>query len=265
MNYLALDQQHLWIGGLLFFVFLLAALEVGYRTGIRRHDEWTDGADGGGNLVLTSIFTLLGLILAFTFADGVSHYKTRKQAVVTEVNALRTAFMRADLVAEPGRTELKRALLEYASTRTVEDEALRSPDRVRQQLEASSRKLAVLWPTTLRNLQQEPSGPSLVPLIAAVNGVIDFHLVRNTALFDRLPGIVLTLLVLIAAAALAVAGFNAALSGRMSRWRMTIFAMVLVGVVFVIRDFDRPLEGFILVSLDSVHALITEMEANLTK
>ena len=32
----------------------------------------------------------------------------RKQGVVTEVNPLGTAFLRADLLAEPGRTQVRR-------------------------------------------------------------------------------------------------------------------------------------------------------------
>jgi hypothetical protein len=106
MNFSLSNQLPVWIGGLVFFVVLLAALEVGYHVGVWQHDKWRDAEDGGGNLVLTSVLALLGLLLAFTFADGVGHYKTRKQAVIAEANALGTALLRADMVADPGRTEV---------------------------------------------------------------------------------------------------------------------------------------------------------------
>ena len=257
MNFTLLDQFHHWMGGVIFLALLLAALEVGYRVGVWQHDKWQDAEDGGGNLVLTSVLALLGLLLAFTFADGVSHYKTRKQAVVSEANAIGTAFLRADMVADPGRTELQRALLDYARTRAVKPGTVYSTKKADELIAQSAQVMAKLWPTTMQILQQQTTpGPLEASLVAAINNVIDQNAVRNTAFFDRLPGIVLVLVIFITAAALAVAGFNAGLSGRMSRWRMTIFAMVLSGVVLVIRDFDIPTSGFIVVSHDNIHAVI---------
>ena len=265
MNFTWLDQFPHWVVGVIFFVLLLAALEVGYRVGVWQHDKWQDAEDGGGNLVLTSVLGLLGLLLAFTFADGVSHYKTRKQATIAEANALGTAFLRADMVADPGRTELKEALLDYARTRAVERGAAYSSDKLRELMAKSTHATAKLWPTTMQILQQQTPGPLEASLVAAINDVIDHNAIRNTAVFDRLPGVVLVLMFVITSAALAVAGFNAGLSGRMSRWRMTIFAVVLAGVVLVIRDFDTPTSGFIVVSHDNIHSVVNEMETNLSK
>jgi hypothetical protein len=106
-----------WLVGFFILIVLLAALELGYRIGHSRRDLWKDADSGGGRLVLTSMFALLGLMLAFTYGAGVSRYESSKQAIILEVNAIRTAFLRADMVAEPRRTELKQALLDYARTR----------------------------------------------------------------------------------------------------------------------------------------------------
>ena len=102
----------IWLVAMIIFAVNLAALEIGYRVALRHQDESKDGDSGGGNLVVTSLFALLGLILAFTFAAGVSRHELRKQSAITEANALGTAFLNARLVAEPGRTELMKALLD---------------------------------------------------------------------------------------------------------------------------------------------------------
>jgi hypothetical protein len=83
------------------------------------------------------------------------------------------------------------------------------------------------------------------------------------AIFDKLPPIILWLVVFISSSALAVAGFNAGIEGRINRWRLSIFALVLSSVMLVIQDFDRPISGFIIVSHDSTHSVIAEMEADL--
>ena len=96
------------------------ALEFGFRVGLKRREHWKDADSGGGAVVLTSMFAVMGLVLAFTYASGVSRFDARKDAVIKEANALGTAFHRADLVAEPGRSELKMVLLDYARTRIIE-------------------------------------------------------------------------------------------------------------------------------------------------
>ena len=82
-------------------------------------------------------------------------------------------------------------------------------------------------------------------------------------MFDRLPGVVLGLLVLIAAASLAVAGHNAGLNGYMSRWRMSAFAFVLAALMLVIVDFDQGKRGMIQISDQPIEAVVREMEDTL--
>jgi hypothetical protein len=104
-----------------FIVILLAALECGFRFGLRRRVSWKDAHSeaGGGGLVQNATLALLGLMIAFTYSFTVSHYETRKRDVIDEANALGTAFLRAGLEEERGGLELQMALLEYARTRVV--------------------------------------------------------------------------------------------------------------------------------------------------
>ena len=138
VNWSILYRFPIFIDGVFIVAILLAALEIGYRFG-RREQKWKDADTGGGKLVLTTLFALLGLILAFTYSGGVTRYEARKQAVIIESNALGTAFLRADLVDEPGRTELRQALLEYARTRNFES----GEQRLRQQTRCHIVSLAI--------------------------------------------------------------------------------------------------------------------------
>jgi hypothetical protein len=106
----------------------------------------------------------------------------------------------------------------------------------------------------------------VVPLLVdAVNQVISAHTTRVSAAIDRLPSAVLLMLLFIASATLSVAGFSAGISGRMNRLRMTTFALVLAGVLFIIYDFDQPHVGFIRVDQNNISLIINEMEANLAQ
>ena len=253
----------LWVVGLIFIVVLAIALEFGFRVGLTRREHWKDAVSGGGAVVLTSMFAVMGLVLAFTYASGVSRFDARKNAVLIEANALGTAFHRADLVAEPGRTELRMTLLDYARSRVFPESFKSSAEERNIFLKNTMTKLAMLWPTTKKVVQQNNPGPIEASLVTGINNVIDAHTIRLTAALDKLPQVIMWMLLFISAASLAVAGYNAGIQGRMSRWRMSAFALVLTCLMLVILDYDRPTDGLIKVYNTSINAVIAEMEAEL--
>jgi len=253
----------LWVAGLIFIIVLSIALESGFRVGLKRRSTWKDADSGGGSVVLTSMFAIMGLVLAFTYASGVSRFDARKAAVMNEANALGTAFHRADLVAEPGRTALRKILLDYARTRAFPPGQARTVKDRKMILKRTRAELEKLWPATKRVVEQGKPGPIEVSLVTGINNVFDAHIIRLTAVLDTLPKVVVWMLLFVAAAALAVAGYNAGIQGRMSRWRMSSFALVLTCLMFVILDFDRPNEGLVLVNSASIYTVIAEMEAEM--
>jgi hypothetical protein len=253
----------IWVAGLIFIVVLLIALESGYRMGLARCETWKDADSGGGAIVLTSMFALLGLLLAFTYAAGVSGHDARSQAVTAEASALGTAFQRADIFAEPGRTELKMVLLDYARTRSYPPGSLRSNEERKAARIKTLKQQARIWPATKRVAEQNNPVPIEASLVAAINAVFDAHYVRLAAISETLPKIVMWMLLFVIAASLSVAGFNAGIHGRMSRWRMTALTLVLTGLMLVILDFDRPLDGMVIVNQHSLNSVIAGMEANL--
>jgi len=263
MEFTVLYNFPIWVPGIMFIAVLAFALEFGYRVGLKRSDKWKDADSGGGAVVLTSLFALLGLVLAFTYASGVSRFDARKAAVLHEANAIGTAYLRADLVAEPGRTQLKEVLLDYARSRTFPPGSVRTVEERLAVLDNTLKQLARLWPATKSVMAQGEPGPIEASLVVAINDVIDAHTVRFTAVLDKLPKVVMWMLLFVAAASLSVAGYNAGIQGRMSRWRMTTFALVLTCLMIVILDFDRPNDGLVVVKHSAIDAVIAEMEADL--
>ncbi len=183
-----------------------------------------------------------------------------------EANALGTAFLRADLIAEPGSTELKQALLNYARTRVVSGKRTR---RAQEERKAVLLKMleeqARIWPITEKIIKESKPGPIETALVTAINHVFDVHTLRLAAGLDKLPLAVILMMLVMAAVALGVAGFNAGINGKISRGRMTAFALVLTLIMFVIQDFDRPSEGWICVPDATLHFVILEMETELAQ
>jgi hypothetical protein len=263
MEFAPIYNYPIWAVGIFFIALLTTALELGFRVGIKNREKWTDADSGGGAVVLNSMFALLGLVLAFTYSMGVNNYDANKKAVIMEANELSTAFLKANLVAEPGRTELKTKLLEYARTRYFIWGAYITNEERKMELRITLDEQAKLWSTTMRVIDQGNRGPMSSSLVTAINGVIDAHTIRLAAILDKFPRVIIWMLLFLAAAALGVAGYNAGTQGQMSRFRMTALTLVITSLMLIILDFDRPDDGIIIVDNFSIDTVIANMEADL--
>ena len=253
-----------WAYGLMILAPLLLAMELGAWNG-RRSRERSGTAEDWSNdkrrtLEIGALLALMGLVLAFTYSFSLSRIDLRKDALVQEVNAIGTAFLRADLLPEPGRTELRAHLLDYARTRLMTEDAKRSLALAQRQIEESLAAQAELWPATKRALQADVPAPVKILNIQAINDVIDAHTVRIAVGFDRLPMSVFILMVGVAALSVGFAAQIAAQEGMFIRARISAFALVLSGLIFIIVDFDNSSRGLVQMSQDSVVALIRDME-----
>ena len=257
-------QLPLWVVAFLFLILLLVPMELGFRFGVRRKSlHPSSEGEAASDVTLTSMLALLGLMLAFTYSFSMSRADLRKVALVDEVNAIGTAFLRADLLPEPGRSRLRQLLSDYARSRYVEPGTVRTLGEVQKVVAHSVEIQSKLWPT-FKSALRDPgdlSYPEKALLISAVNEVLDCHTRRIAIFYDRLPTAVLGLLVLVAAASLSMAAYSLALRGQFNRLRMTAFALVLTSLMFIILDYDMAMRGLIQVDHRSLVVLIDEMRS----
>ena len=197
----------------IFLVLLLAAVELGFRAGMRsrRRREPQAGADFA--TIQGAVLGLLGLLLAFTYAFAASRADIRKQNVIEEANAIGTAWLRAGLAAEPMRTELRGALTDYLDTR-VQSQSVRDASRMDDVVAVSEVAQARLWPCVERLLAAR--SPTVIDslIVQSINEVIDMHTRRLAGFRDRVPEIILAMLALVGVASLGLAGFASGLVGR---------------------------------------------------
>ncbi len=95
----------------IFFIGLasiMAMSEIGWQLGTR-----TKGRTGSNFSTLESaMLGLLALMLAFTFSMALTRFEARRDAVLTEANAIGTTALRARLLPEPQRSETLKLLRE---------------------------------------------------------------------------------------------------------------------------------------------------------
>lgn len=258
-------QYPIWVSGLFFLATLLVSMGVGFLIGRHKLKNLGKSAKRAkSDVVLTGMFALLGLILAFTYAFSLSRADARKQAVMEEANAIDTAFLRADLAPEPLRLELKTLLLEYARTRVISESDVTDSDVLRQIIGQSLGIQEKLWPAALKSIAAGSSaGPKEISILHSVNDVLDAHTRRVVNGFDQLPTAVLLLMLIISSGALGVAGYNSGVAGHEDRWGLRVLSLLLTIVMLLITDFDRSHSGFIRIDQQPLINAANSMEHHL--
>jgi hypothetical protein len=118
-----LDFLPVWGVFVATLLLILLSVEIGYRLGRYRWKRSEKAKEAPIGEMVGATLGLLAFLLAFTFGVAATRFDARKQAVRDEANAIRTTYLRAGLLPEPQRTEVRKLLREYVDVRL---EAVRS-------------------------------------------------------------------------------------------------------------------------------------------
>jgi hypothetical protein len=183
---------------------VVAAHEIGFWLGslTRSADESFDRQVG---LVRTSTAALVAFLIGFAFSGAASRFIDRADLIVKEANALGTAYLRADTIAEPQRGELKAALKEYTADRVM----LLSREG-REQIETLLAKVSGfherMWRSAIKGTQD--NAPLMAVVLPPINEVIDLHSTHLAMARRHLPIPIMALLLGTAAIGVGLLGFG---------------------------------------------------------
>jgi hypothetical protein len=226
---------------------LLGVVELARRYGQRDHDRFGAVEEDSASLSGASL-GLLALLLAFTYSVASNHYDLRKQLVLKEANEIGTAFLRTDLAPAPQRAELQGLLRSYAEVRVGFSASGLDAERHAEMLRDTDRLQTAFWSAAVRSLEGRAPTPLDALLFQSLNGVIDVHAERLRAQRDHVPEVVILLLMTVAIASVAMLGYAAGRKGDRRQWLRALLPVLIVLVITLIIDLDRPRSGFILVS-----------------
>jgi hypothetical protein len=236
-----------WSIAIALLVVLLAVVALARRYGRHDHDRFGATEDDAASVSGASL-GLLALLLAFTYSVASSHYDLRKQLVLKEANAIGTAFLRADLSPAPQRAELRELLRSYADLRVGFSESGLDPMRRAEMLRESDRLHTAIWAVAERSIEGRAPTPLDAILFQSLIVVIDVHAERLRADRDHVPEIVIFLLIAVAIASVTMLGYAAGRKGDRRQWLRALLPVLIVGVITLILDLDRPCRGLIRVS-----------------
>lgn len=218
---------------------------------------------GGAQSIGSVVGATLGLVafmLAFTFNLAANRFDVRKQLLLEEVNAIGTAYLRAELLPKPFGADVRRLLREYVDLRVRGVQDPRTLEEVIVKSEAIQEKL---WLNVVNMSTAQPVTPVQNLFIRSLNEVIDLQTKRVTVgLRYRIPGTIWTGLYLISALAMVAVGYQSGPVKRRQYPVNIVLALAFASVILLIADLDRESEGTILVSQQPILSLQQRLHAS---
>ena len=254
-----LDSFPLWAVYLGTVVVVLVAAEIGFRIGIwlQRRDP-ASGKTPMTGAVVGGMLGLMAFLLAFCIGIVINQHNGRKAMVVTEANAVGTAYLRAGFLGEPDRISSRDLLREYVEVRLA---AAADPALAESAMTRSEEIHGQLWSIVEDNVRQGQESATMALFVDSINEVIDVHSLRLAAIDLRLPRLLGVVLYAAIILSFLLVGVASSADGERDPLAILLFALAFVAVLMILVDLDRAQQGIITVSQSALSDLLRQMTA----
>lgn len=265
------DLIPIWLLLIGTILVMILFIEYGFRLGRSARATAKKAQTSQVRAIMGAGLGLLAFMLAFTFSIAQSHFEVRTLSLAEEARIARTAFIQADLLKEPARTQAKKLLKDYIGLRigARKLESLEVSERLKELIDESEQIQQDLWLLAVNNDRQmkknqaETGQESL--FIASVIALTDIHYARlHSAIMNRIPFTIWMTLYLMAALSMIIMGYQAGLTERRSPVATITLAFAFSAVIILITDLDRPVMSFFDVNNQLLIDLHAKMEADLS-
>ncbi|MBS0195240.1 MAG: hypothetical protein JSR77_00620 [Planctomycetes bacterium] len=245
-------MQREWFIAAGLLVVLLIAQEVGYRAGMRSRARTDSRETGQIGAVQAAVLGLLGLLLGFSFSGASNRFLERQDLITSEANAIGTAYLRADLLDEPHRTDLREGLRKYTEHRLRVSQSLRRGIGEADVAQISNLHNAI-WKAAAEGANAKPV--VALAVLPPVNDVIDVHSLRVYSGMKHLPVLVMVLLIGSSVLAIGVMAYGTGLAGKRHFMLHSALALLIGVALWTTIDLDHPRAGLLKLSDEPLAAL----------
>lgn len=231
-----LDPFPLWSVFLAVILYIVVSAKVGIRLANRFSSHHPESVKIHSGAAVTAAMGLLAFMLAIAFGATNSRLDERRHLILDEANAIGTAYLRADILPQPERDEMRCMLAEYVAGRLE----VRISD-IGTVIEEASARQGAMWELAIDASLRQPNPPRSL-LLSSLNDVIDRHQDRMTiGLYFRMPDLFWIAIISLVGITMLLAGVDERLAGAThSRLVVIPIAIAFALVISLVVMLDRP-------------------------
>lgn len=253
----------IWLFGLLLLIAtgLCAVLGAWARDWFaKRPEDWGRLSQTQQGYVITNVYTLLGLLIGFTFSFAIDRYEVRTQLVVQDAKAIGTLYLESQMLPEPHRSQMSALLIRYAQNHLELGQTHRNDVGAARLLVADDLLQRELWTTVIPAFQSvrtiDFSSVFVQSAVELGNVDIERRALRRAAI----PTTIVAVLLFYSLVAAGVLG--AVMKSRKGQQVSIALMLLYVIALMLVTDLNRPVEGTIRESQGPMRQLLTDLRAN---
>ena len=252
----------IWTLGLLLFGATAASAYGGsaLSSWISRYRDEGELTEAQQGYVVSSIFALFALLVAFTFGLAVDRYQTRRQLVVQEATAIETAYLKAQLLDEPHRSRFANLLIRYSENQLAIAQILHVDPTARKLLAEDDALVRDLWTATVPAFQSVKTIDFSSSFVDAIADLVRIDAERKAMRRSQIPTTILAALVLYTLVAAAVLG--GVMKSRKGRQFNLVLLALNIFALMLVTDINRPVQGTIREPQEPMERMLARLKAN---
>jgi len=214
----------------------------------------------GGSASETAVFSMLGLLLGFTFFGAASRLEDRRHLVTQEANDIGTAWLRLDVLAPQAQPQLRQLFRDYTSARIAAFRDVEDLQATCVALEQSAKLQSQIWAAAVVAVRSPDAAPqSAMLLLPALNAMIDITTTRTASTENHPPQIVYYMLGCFGLIAALLTGYNTRTMGPRAWFNISLFSVVVAMTLAVILDLEYPRRG--LIRVDAIDQVLLDVRS----
>jgi hypothetical protein len=220
---------------------MIGVMHAGWRVRKKLKEEPTRPANVGA--LEAAVFALLGLLIAFTFSNGISRFDDRRKLIVEEANYIGTAYLRLALLPQEAQPEMRNLFRSYLDSRLEVYRHIPDLKAAKTELDRGTQLQQRIWYHAISHCNGQPA-PCMMLLLPALNSMIDITTTRTMISQFHPPMIIFILLIVFSLVAALLAGYG--MAGATPSWvHIIAFSLAMAMTVYMILDVEYPRIGFI--------------------
>jgi hypothetical protein len=237
----------------------LAAVAAGYRYAARASRSKGEQESWAFGLGQAAIFGLIALILGFSFSFAAQRYEARRALVVSEADAITTAYLRGGFLPASQAKQFRNVLIEYTQTRLNTYAAVSDAKAEGRLIETGRVLQERLWAIASSAALRDPRNPFLLDLTRSVVETLDVSEQQAAALNNHVPRAIIGIDILCTTFGAFLLGMTFGRAKSPHLMLSSMFCVLFAATVFTIIDLDHPQGGLISVDVAPMQAALGDM------
>jgi hypothetical protein len=184
--------------------------------------------------------------MAFTFSGAASRFEQRRTLINIEANAIGTAWLRIDLLADDTQPRMRELFRRYSDIRATVYRGADNIETVKAGLAEATSLQGDIWQHAIAACKTPGASPqATMLLLPTLNDMIDITATREMATATHPPSVIYALLAALSLICAVLVGYATSPNKDRSWFHPITFALVTSLAIDVIIDLEYPRLGLI--------------------